>query len=425
LKPVFIIVGGGAAGFFCAVNAARMYPGLQVVVLEKSSKLLSKVKVSGGGRCNVTHHCNGLADLLQHYPRGASFLKRSFHHFATNDTVSWFRERGVELKTEEDGRMFPVSNSSETIIRCLLDEAARYGVDIRMNAEVAAIAVLNTDGLSSSPRFSIRLSDGRQELAHRVCVTVGGYPKQSQYHWLAALGHAIVPPVPSLFTFNIPANPITALMGVTVQDAIVKLAGTRLQQQGALLITHWGMSGPAVLKLSALAARELADRHYRFRVFVNWLPSFHENNILDEIRQLRFKLAAQKMHNRNPFGLPSRLWEHILTDTGIPVDMRWADLPSREQNKLAKQLCASEYEVSGKTTFKEEFVTAGGISLDEVDASTMQSRKHPGLYFAGEILDVDGLTGGFNFQNAWTTAWIAARSSGKDIFNESVDRSNL
>ena len=408
-NKTLVVVGGGAAGFFCAVNAARFHPHLRVILLEKSSKLLSKVKVSGGGRCNVTHGCYSIADMIKKYPRGHSFLKKAFHHFFTTDTITWFRERGVELKTEVDGRMFPQSNTSQTIIDCLLKDANRYKVDVRMNADVKSI-VYNQQSIDRPVGFVLSFLNGQEIQADYVCVACGGFPKSSQFDWLTALGHTIEEPVPSLFTFNIPQNDITSLMGISVENATVKIRGSKLQQNGPLLITHWGLSGPAALKLSAWGARELAKKNYNFTIHVNWLPDYNENTLQDKIRQIRFEIASQKIVNRNPFGLPSRLWEYFLQQSNINVTLRWADLPSKEQNKLIKILCGQELVVKGKTTFKEEFVTAGGISVDEVDVNTMQSKLIPGLFFAGEILNVDGVTGGFNFQNAWTTGWIAARN---------------
>ena len=416
-KKTLIVIGGGAAGFFCAVNAARIHPQLQVILLEKSSKLLSKVKVSGGGRCNVTHACFSISDIIKKYPRGASFLKKAFHHFFTTDTVEWFKQRGVALKTEADGRMFPLSNTSQTIIDCLLREADKYKVEIRMNAAVEEIQSMvnsqksNSEALKNEEhQFKILLSGDKTIPADYVCIASGGYPKSAQFDWLTKTGHTIQSPVPSLFTLNIPGNPITALMGITVENTTIKITGSKIQQSGSLLITHWGLSGPAALKLSAWAARDLAACNYHFTIQVNWLPLYNENSLTEKIRQVRFDIAAQKIVNRNPFGLPSRLWEYFLLQCGINADLRWADLPAKEQNKLIKILCAQLLEVKGKTTFKEEFVTAGGITLSEIDANTMQSKLVPNLFFAGEIIDVDAVTGGFNFQNAWTTGWIAARS---------------
>lgn len=401
-----MVIGGGAAGFFCAVNAARLNPSLKVVIVERSDKLLSKVRISGGGRCNVTHACFSMADMVKKYPRGGSFLKKAFHHFFTGDAIAWFKERGVELKTEPDGRMFPVTDSSQTIINCLIKEANRYGVEILMNREVKK---LTPPSAETSRQWILFMNEGEAATADFVCVACGGYPKPFRYNWLTQPGHTIESPVPSLFTFNMPGNEITSLMGVSVENARVKIAGSSFSEEGPLLITHWGMSGPAILKLSAWAARELAACNWQFSLFVNWLPEYNENSLREQFQKLRFERAAQKMGNRNPFALPNRLWQFLLHQSALNEDIRWADLPAAAQNKLVKNLCAGEYPVKGKTTFKEEFVTAGGINLTEIDFNTMQSKKIPGLFFAGEVIDVDGLTGGFNFQNAWTTGWIAAK----------------
>lgn len=402
-KKRLLVIGGGAAGFFCAVNAARMNPALEVIIVEKSSKLLSKVRVSGGGRCNVTHSCFSIAEMIKKYPRGESFLKKAFHHFFTTDTIAWFKERGVELKTEADGRMFPVSNSSETVVDCLMKEANKYGVEILMNREVGELSMVNS-------QYAIKFKDDSKLAADFVCIASGGYPKLAQFDWLKKLGHSIEEPVPSLFTFNIPGNSITALMGVSVKEAAVKIAGSKLNSSGPLLITHWGMSGPAILKLSAYGARELAKANWHFKITINWLPSYNEQSLKEKMQHLRFNIASQKIINRNPFELPQRLWEYLLQQSGINENLRWADLPAKEQNKLIKNCCAQEFEVKGKTTFKEEFVTAGGINLNEVNHNTMESKIVPNLFFAGEVLDIDGITGGFNFQNAWTTGWIAAKA---------------
>ena len=375
---------------------------MEVILLEKSSKVLSKVKVSGGGRCNVTHSCFSTAEMIKKYPRGENFLKKAFHQFFTTDTIQWFKERNVLLKTEADGRMFPTTNNSQTIIDCMLAEANKYKVQIWMNAGVESIEALND-------QFVLQLSGDRKLTADYVCIASGGYPKASQFDWLIKSGHTIQSPVPSLFTFNIPRNNITELMGVSVPDAVVKIIGTKLQQNGPLLITHWGMSGPAILRTSAWAAKVLAEKNYDYKIQVNWLPQYNENSLKEKIQKTRFDIAAQKIINRNPFALPARLWEYFLKECAIHEDLRWADLPAKEQNKLIKILCAQEFDVKGKTTFKEEFVTAGGINLDEINPSTMQSKLIKNLYFAGEVIDVDGITGGFNFQNAWTTGWIAAQ----------------
>lgn len=400
-----IVIGGGAAGFFCAVNAARLHPGLRVTILEKSNKILSKVRISGGGRCNVTHACFEITEMSRRYPRGGNFVKKAFHQFFTTDTIQWFEERGVELKAEVDGRMFPVSNSSQTIIDCLLREAGKFNVEIKTGMEVKELQPKDTG-------IQVTCSNAENIFADYVCVACGGYPKSSMFEWLTRTGHSFEEPVPSLFTFNIPAgmqgSAIKQLMGVSVEKAIVKITGTKLEQEGPLLITHWGLSGPAVLRLSAWAARELKSRNWEFGIIVNWLPGTTEQELIKRFQVLRFEIASQKMINRNPFGLPQRLWEFFLDQASIDKEKRWADLPAKDQNKLIKSLCGFQFSIKGKTTFKEEFVTAGGIKLGEVDPNAMMSRKVPNLYFAGEILDVDGITGGYNFQHAWTSGYIAA-----------------
>jgi predicted Rossmann fold flavoprotein len=403
LKKKLLVIGGGAAGFFCAVNAARLNRQLVVIIVEKSNKLLSKVKVSGGGRCNVTHACYSISEMAKRYPRGHNFVKKTFHQFFTTHTINWFKERGVDIKEESDGRMFPVTNSSQTIIDCLLQEAGKYGVEIIMQTEVQQV-------IKTSQGFTLSMNNNRQLQADYVCIASGGYPKASMFAWLLKTGHSIAPPVPSLFTFNMPGNNITQLMGVAVTGATIKIINTRYQQSGPVLITHWGLSGPAVLKLSAYAAIELAACNWRFLVMINWLPAYNENSLKQYFQQYRFNKAAQKIINKNPFQLPQRLWHYLLQQSDINDELRWADLPAKEQNKLIKNICAMEFAVNGKTTFKEEFVTAGGIKLNEIDSSTMMSNIQPQLYFAGEIMDVDGVTGGFNFQHAWTSGYIAAKA---------------
>lgn len=402
MNKKLIVIGGGAAGFFCAVNAAGSGK-IDVTILEKSSKLLSKVRVSGGGRCNVTHACFSIAEMIKRYPRGEKFLKKAFHQFFTSDTISWFEKRDIQLKTEADGRMFPTSNSSETIIDCLLKEARQNGVKILTGTEIVKIE-------KNKNLFQLFCKDGNVLEADFVCIACGGFHKPDQYKWLTALGHTFENPVPSLFTFNVPKNPISALMGVSVEQVQVKINGTKFSQTGPVLITHWGFSGPAILKLSAFAARELFHKQYEFSITINWLPEYHENSILEKLRILRNELAPKRMINKNPFGLPQRLWEYHLTQCETDPETRWADLPAKQQNLLSKQLCSNIFHVSGKTTFKEEFVTAGGIHLNEIDISTMESKIVPNLYFAGEIMNVDGITGGFNFQHAWTSGWIAAKA---------------
>jgi predicted Rossmann fold flavoprotein len=402
-KKSLIVIGGGAAGFFCAVNAARLNAALQVTIVEKSNKLLSKVKVSGGGRCNVTHACFDVQELSKRYPRGEHFVRKAFHQFFTNDTIQWFEERGVKLKAEADGRMFPVTNTSQTIIDCLLKEVNRFGVEILMNKAVEKLKI-------ESGKWKLEFSSHETMEADFVCVASGGFPKLQQFDWLKGTGHTIISPVPSLFTFNMPKHPITELMGVVVPEATIKIQSTKLKNTGPLLITHWGMSGPCVLKLSAWGARELQQRNYDFSINVNWLKDTKEQEVKDELQMIRNTKGSQKIINNNLFQLPNRLWHFLLQEAGCKEEWRWADLPSKEQNKLIQRLCNHEFHVKGKTTFKEEFVTAGGVDLKQVDPNSMQSKLHPNLFFAGELLDVDGITGGFNFQHAWTSGFIAGKT---------------
>jgi predicted Rossmann fold flavoprotein len=421
-KKKLVVIGGGAAGFFCAVNAARMNPDLQVTILEKTSKLLSKVRISGGGRCNATHALFDIVEMSKRYPRGQNFVKKTFHQFFTTDTIKWFEERGVKLKAEKDGRMFPVTDSSQTIIDCLMTEANLYGVEIRLNAEVKELAVgslqlatsdseaTTADGSQHRRQFRIVLANGKLLTANYVVLSTGGYPKASMFDWLKGLGHTFSEPVPSLFTFNLPKHPITALMGVSVEKAGVKIGGTKLVEEGPVLITHWGLSGPAVLRLSAWGARELRLKNYEFKAHINWLPEYNEQNLKQAFTQFRLTQSTKKISNYNFGNLPNRLWQFLLEQSGIKQEMRFADVPAKLENALIKNLVDYVVEVKGKTTFKEEFVTSGGISLSEVDANTMMSKKHPNLFFAGEVLDVDGITGGFNFQHAWTSGWITAKS---------------
>ena len=404
-KKKLVVIGGGAAGFFCAINAAIANSSLQVIIIEKTGKLLSKVKVSGGGRCNVTHSSDSIAAMVKNYPRGENFLKKSFHQFFVSDTIKWFEQRGVKLKTEADGRMFPQSNSSQSIIDCLLKEVNNNEVQIIMNKEVKDLSIVKG-------QWSISFKDEVNIIADYVCVACGGYSKSVQFEWLKKLGHSIEEPVPSLFTFNIPDDPIKMLMGISVENVIVKIIGAKFSQQGPLLITHWGLSGTAVLKLSAFAARELYKVNYDFKILVNWLNDFNEQTLREKFLKVRIELATQKVINRNPFFLPQRLWEYFLQQADVNENTRWAELPAKQQNLLIKLLCVQQFSVKGKTTFKEEFVTAGGIKLNEIDANSMQSKIMPNLWFAGEIMDADGITGGFNFQQAWTSGWIAGNAIG-------------
>ncbi|CAN5183531.1 NAD(P)/FAD-dependent oxidoreductase [soil metagenome] len=411
MNKKLVIIGGGAAGFFCAVNAAT--PWLDIVIVEKTNKLLSKVKVSGGRRCNVTHNCSSISEMIKNYPRGGNFLKKAFHHFFTTDTISWFEKRGVQLKTERDGRMFPVTDSSQTIIDALMREVNEQGIKILMNKDVQQIR-------QDKGKFKVIFKDGNID-ADFVCIACGGFAKASQFEWIRQLGHSVEIPVPSLFTFNITDDPIKNLMGISVEKAAVKIMSSKYSYQGPLLITHWGFSGPAVLKLSSFAARELAEKHYDFIIQINWLPDIHEQHLREEFQKLRFRLSSQKIINRNPFNLPARLWEYLLIKSEINENVRWADLPSKQQNQLISNISACRFHVKGKTTFKEEFVTSGGIQLSEIEVNTMESKIVKNLFFAGEIMNVDGITGGFNFQHAWSSGWIAAMAIKKYLFENGTN----
>ena len=403
-KTNVIVIGGGAAGFFSAVNCAQLHPNCSVTLLEKTNKLLAKVRVSGGGRCNVTHACFDNSLLVKNYPRGEKELRNAFSRFTTTDTITWFEQRGVKLKIEEDGRMFPVANSSETIIDCLVHEAERSGVKIKTGVDIKEIIRNKND------TFTLTVNGGGTFTCDKLIIATGGNSKETAYEWLKSLGHTIVKPVPSLFTFNIPNNSITELMGVSVPLAKVRIAGTKLETEGPLLITHWGMSGPAVLKASAWGARQLNDMQYCFCTLISWLPKYSEEKLREELSYHRKENSKKIIVSDCPFELPKRLWEYFTTKAEIKSNTRWADLSKKQNNLIVSALLNDEYKVQGKTTFKEEFVTCGGISLKEINFATMQSKLVLNLYFAGEVIDVDGVTGGFNFQNAWSTAWIAAKN---------------
>lgn len=394
------VIGGGAAGFFAAIMAKKHCPEGHVVVLEAGSKVLSKVRISGGGRCNVTHACFDPAELVSYYPRGGKPLRQAFSRFMTGDTVAWFEEQGVRLKTEADGRMFPVTDDSQSIVDCLTGTAASAGVEVRLQASVNQLTPLN-------PGFRISFRDGSADVFDRVLVATGGQPKMEGFGWLVQLGHTVVPPVPSLFTFNIPDPKLVSLMGVSVNPVTLELPAERLSAIGPLLITHWGLSGPAVLKLSSLGARKLAERGYAFDVWVNWSGILAPDQLKEMMSALRRQKGAMKVYNAMPLELPRRLWDYLLERSAVRPSVNWQDLRKDELDRLAQVVCSDSYAVKGKTTFKEEFVTCGGIELSEVDFRTMESKRLPGLYFAGEVLDIDGLTGGFNFQAAWTTGYLA------------------
>lgn len=403
-----IVIGGGAAGFFGAITAAEQFPNTHITILEKNKSVLNKVRISGGGRCNVTHACFDNRQLVKNYPRGAAFLRPLLKQFDAEATVRWFENRGVRLKTEADGRMFPVTDSSETIITCLHQEARRLGIQIRTSCGVKSMVQRNG-------RWLLDLSTDEILTADRVLVAAGGYPQAPSYGWIPGLdesAQALVPPVPSLFTFNTPDNPLLSLAGVAVPDALVRISGTKQEQRGPVLITHWGFSGPVVLRLSAWAARELADLQYRHEIRINWLAALNENQIREQMQTFRQQHPKKQVATQSLFGIPTRLWAALATEAGISSNERWAELPGKAQNRLINLLSNSTYAVSGKSTFKEEFVTCGGLSTDAIHPETLESRTHSGLFFAGEILNVDGITGGFNFQNAWTTGFVAGQHIG-------------
>ncbi len=397
-----IVIGGGAAGFFSALSVKSHFPNADVMIIEKSAKVLSKVKVSGGGRCNVTHACFDNVQLSKFYPRGEKYLRKSFEQFNAQSTIDWFAKRNVRLETLPDNCIFPKSNSSQTIIDCFVKEASELGIDIQIQTAFIGVKKLEN-------KFNVITSKG-DFIADKVIVTIGGQPKRNGLEWSEHLGHKIVEPFPSLFTFNMPGNPICELMGNVVEETTVKIESTKLISNGPLLVTHWGMSGPAILKLSAWGARILAEKDYNFAVLVNWLNEKKEDSLRLQIEQIVEEHGGKMIVNLNPFPMTNRLWSFLLEKSGINKEVRWRDIGKKGINKLVNTLINDRYLVNGKTTFKEEFVTAGGISLDQVDFRTMESRVVEGLFFAGEVLDIDGVTGGFNFQAAWTTGWIAGKS---------------
>ncbi len=392
-----IVVGGGAAGFFGALLVAEKKPGLSILLLEKTSKLLSKVKVSGGGRCNVTHHCFEPTPLSKHYPRGSKELKSLFRKFQAKDTVAWFESKNIKLKTETDGRMFPVTDQSQTIIDCFLNEAERHQIKINTQAEVKEIKAIENG-------FALTVNGG-QFFAKKILIACGGYNNAQSYQWLAPM-QPIINPIPSLFTFNDSEKKFKDLMGVSVAQAEVKIAGTKFSESGPLLITHWGLSGPAIIKLSAWAAHYLHDKKYEFTALINWTGTCNEEALRKDFDAL--KHSKQKISTHPLYKIPSRLWLKLCCLAEISEAKTWAELPQKNRNKLMEFLIRCPFHIKGKTTFKEEFVTCGGIDLNSIDLETMESKNVKGVYFAGEVLNMDGETGGFNFQSAWTTAAVAA-----------------
>ncbi|MCF2502944.1 NAD(P)/FAD-dependent oxidoreductase [Dyadobacter sp. CY107] len=402
-----VIVGGGASGFMAAITAAEQNPDAKIVILEKNKTVLNKVRVSGGGRCNVTHNPSDLRFFIKNYPRGEKLLRKLLHHFDAKSTVSWFENKGVKLKTEPDGRMFPVTDSSQTIIECMVRTARNLNIQIKTGTSVTSFTQV-TNGVQKG--FSIQLDEDEKMYADKLLIATGGYPKASGFDWLQMHNHTIIHPLPSLFTFNTPENYLLSLAGVSVQDALVKISGTKHEWQGPLLITHWGFSGPAVLKLSAWGARDLAEKEYHFICKINWLPQMNEQQVREFLMGEKTKTPKQQIASHARLGIPARLWKAFVSKAEITEELRWSDATHKALNRLTELLTNSQFEVKGKTTFKEEFVTCGGISLTDINHETLESKSVPGLYFSGEVLDIDGITGGFNFQNAWTTGYIAGKN---------------
>ncbi|WP_445453778.1 NAD(P)/FAD-dependent oxidoreductase [Flavobacterium sp. 25HG05S-40] len=400
-----IIVGGGAAGFFTAINIVEKNPKLKVAILERGKTVLEKVRISGGGRCNVTHACFVPNDLVKFYPRGEKELRGPFHQFCSGDTIDWFERHGVELKIEEDGRMFPISDSSQTIIDCFLSATQKLRIPILTGQSVQS--------LFASDDFWKVETNNETFLCQKLVLTTGSNPKI--WDMLTGLGHRIVSPVPSLFTFNIKDARIKDLMGLSA-FAKVKVKNSKLDADGPLLITHWGMSGPGILRLSAWGARELFDKNYQFTLQVNWLNEVTFDEALETLKELKHEHAKKAVSKKSPFEFPNRLWESLVLASHIEAETKWADLSKKQLTDLANELTNAEFQVNGKSTFKEEFVTAGGIDLKEINFKTMESKLCNNLFFAGEIVNIDAITGGFNFQNAWTSGFIVAQALTEDFF---------
>jgi predicted Rossmann fold flavoprotein len=394
-----LIVGGGAAGFFTAINLAEKNPKISVAILERGKEVLTKVRVSGGGRCNVTHACFVPNDLVKFYPRGEKELRGPFHQFCSGDTIEWFEKHGVELKIEEDGRMFPVTDSSQTIIDCFLNASKKHNIEILTGQSVQSLYQAEDSWKVETNHQTFRCKN--------LVLTTGSNPKI--WELLEKLGHTIVPPVPSLFTFNIKDPRIKDLMGVSA-FASVKVQNSKLEASGPLLITHWGMSGPGILRLSAWGARELFDKNYQFVLEVNWLNDWTPEATESYLKELKLEHAKKVVSKKSPFDFPNRLWENLVVASEISLETKWADLTKKQLQELALQLTHGKFQVNGKSTFKEEFVTAGGIDLKEINFKTMESKLLPKVYFAGEIVNIDAITGGFNFQNAWTSGFIVSEN---------------
>ena len=400
MKQEVIIIGGGAAGFFAAINIAENHPKMRVTILEKGTNILQKVKVSGGGRCNLTHACFTPSELVEFYPRGRKELLGPFHQFMCGDTMEWFENRGIPLKIEEDNRVFPVSNSSQTIVDCLMENAKNAGVTIRLNQKVESISTIDSG-------YKI-ITDKQEFIADKLLIATGSNSKI--WEMMAELGHKIIAPVPSLFTFKIFDKRIEEIPGISVPNATISIMGSSFESSGPLLITHWGLSGPVVLKLSSFGALYLAENNYQYEVKVNWLSRTFDD-VFRNLKTNKNKIPKKQIRLSNKYDeIPKRLWEKLVVAADIKSEMRWADVSNKQLENLADQITNSNFKAEGKTTFKEEFVIAGGIDLKEINFKRFESKLHKNLFFAGEVLNIDALTGGFNFQNAWTGAYIAGKA---------------
>ena len=401
------IIGGGAAGFFMAINIKLSSPKAEITIFEKSSKVLAKVAVSGGGRCNLTNSFAQIVDIAKAYPRGGRLIKRAFNTFNHQDAYRWFESNGIPLMTQDDECVFPRSQSSQSIIDCFLRLSAKLGITIKKSHTLVA--------LTKAERYTLTFREAEDQIADVVAITTGGSPKEDELGYLKELGHKIVAPVPSLFTFNIPSDPIRELMGTVAQNAIVSLQGSKIKSSGAVLITHWGMSGPAILKLSSYVAKIVHEKQYCFNILINWVNEPNCDKITNELASIVEQNRRKMLANIKPYDIPSRLWLFLLQKAEIPKERTWDTLGKKGINKIATVLSNDEYKVHGKGRLRDEFVTCGGVSLCSIDSNTMESKHSKGLYFAGEVIDVDAITGGFNLQAAWTTAYVAAKAISKSI----------
>lgn len=405
------IIGAGAAGFFLAINLKKMMPETEITIYEKSKRVLAKVEISGGGRCNVTNSFNGIRDLKYAYPRSEKLMKRLFKVFNHQDAYRWFEENGVDLVTQDDNCVFPKSQDSHSIINCFLSQASKMKINIRKECKVS---IEDNTAETADNRITLRVktASGKEETKtyDAVAITTGGSPKKEGLEWMEILGHKIIQPVPSLFTFNIKCQQLRELMGTVIENTIASIPATKFRSQGPTLITHWGMSGPAILKLSSYSARFLYENNYKTDISINWTGIVNSEQTAEEITRIIEENPSKKVSSIRPYNLPSRLWNYLIEKTSIDENKRWNELGKKNINKLINTLVNDIYHIDGRSAFKEEFVTCGGISLESVNSNTLESKSIPNLYFAGEVLDIDAITGGFNFQAAWTTAYTVAKS---------------